>query len=258
MVTSCSLFQIPDDFQKPETVSLPAITISTMTPIPTPTFQPTITSSSIWIESGLQGTIPAPIETENHAGLVSPTFPQEYHITDIVGRSQYFALGCEASAAVDWAAYYGISINEFEFQHQLPLSDNPDKGFVGNVDSPWGQVPPYAYGVHAGPIAELLQEFGLNAVSVKGYTVSQIKEQISNDNPVIAWVIGNVVGGVPFEYIDSSGDTTIVAAYEHVVLVTGYGEDTIRYMNNGGFYDIPTQVFANSWEVLGKMAIISE
>jgi uncharacterized protein YvpB len=107
--------------------------------------------------------------------------------------------------------------NEFEFQYKLPLSDNPDLGFVGDVNSPWGQVPPYGYGVHAGPIADLLNAYGIPAKAYKGYTLEQIKTQIAAGKPVIAWVIGNVVGGVPYEYTDKHGSKTIVAAYEHVV-----------------------------------------
>lgn len=186
------------------------------------------------------------------------TLPDEHYIWDIRGHKQYFPLGCEASVAVDWAAYFDININEFEFQHKLPLSDNPDLGFVGGVEGPWGQVPPYSYGVHADPVANLLVEYGLNARGVKDFTIDEIKAQVSQDKPVMVWVIGNVVGGVPYEYTDSNGNTTVVAAYEHVVIVTGYDEETIRYMNNGKFYDVPTDVFVNSWSVLGKMVVYLE
>jgi hypothetical protein len=78
--------------------------------------------------------------------------PAAHYIYNIWGHRQYFAIGCEASAATDWAKYFGVEINEFNFQYQLPQSDNPDLGFVGSVDGPWGQVPPYAYGVHAHPL----------------------------------------------------------------------------------------------------------
>jgi uncharacterized protein YvpB len=182
--------------------------------------------------------------------------PVEYHIYNILGHRQYFAIGCEASATMDWAAFFGIAINEFNFQYQLPQSDNPDLGFVGSVEGPWGQVPPYAYGVHAEPVAEVLRErYGMNAQGVKGFTLEQLKAEIAANRPVIAWVIGNCVGGVPYEYTDSQGNTTIVAAYEHVVIVTGYTNETIRYMNNGKFYDIPTEYFLNSWGVLGNMVV---
>lgn len=182
--------------------------------------------------------------------------PDSYYIWDIWGHRQYFPIGCEASAANDWAWYFGEAINEFDFQMQLPISDNPDIGFVGSVEGPWGQVPPYAYGVHAEPVAKVLRDnYGMNAQAAKNLTIEQIKAEVASGQPVIAWVIGNVVGGIPYEYTDSQGSIVIVAAYEHVVIVTGYNEETIRYMNNGKFYDIQYEYFENSWAVLGNMAL---
>ncbi|MBI9043266.1 MAG: C39 family peptidase [Anaerolineaceae bacterium] len=181
--------------------------------------------------------------------------PIQSFIPNISGHKQYFPLGCETSAAIDWAKYYGMQINEFEFQYEIPLSDNPDYGFVGDVNSPWGQTPPYAYGVHAEPIADLLIDYGLNAKAVRNSSLAEIKKNVAEGNPVLVWVIGNCVGGIPHEYTDSHGRVSIVAAYEHVVIVTGYTSQTIRYMNNGKFYDIPNAVFENSWSVLGNMAI---
>ncbi len=184
-----------------------------------------------------------------------PTLPAEHHISGISSDHQYFALGCEARAAIDWANFFGIEINEYDFQYALPLSDNPDKGFVGDVNGPWGQIPPYAYGVNAGPVAALLQTYGLPAQAHKGLTSEQVKEQLAQDHPVIAWVIGNMVGGTAVEYTDQQGDTTLVAPYEHVVILTGYDADNIRYVTNGKYYDIPYQYFERSWGVLGNMAI---
>jgi uncharacterized protein YvpB len=197
-------------------------------------------------------------QTPTPTATLTPVLPEEYYITGIFGHKQYFPLGCEASVATDWAAFFGVEINEFNFQFELPLSDNPDLGFVGDVAGPWGQVPPYAYGVHAAPVAELLRQHGLPASAYKGMTIEQIKAEIAEGQPVIAWVIGNMVGGVPAEYTDRAGNTTTVAAYEHVVLVTGYNETKLRYNSNGKFYEAPYAVFSNSWKVLGNMAIIYE
>jgi len=184
------------------------------------------------------------------------SIPESHYIWDIWGHRQYFGIGCETSAAVDWADYFGVTISEFNFQLRLPISDNPDLGFVGSVNGPWGQVPPYAYGVHAAPIAMVLQEYyGMQAVGVKGFTIEQIKQEIASGQPVIAWVIGNCVGGIPYEYIDKEGNAVTVAAYEHVVILTGYNEESIRYMNNGKFFDIPTENFKNTWSVLGNMVV---
>jgi len=68
----------------------------------------------------------------------------------------------------------------------------------------------------------------------------------------------NCVGGVPYEYTDSRGTVVDVAAYEHVVIVTGYDEKNIRYLNNGQLYEIPFYVFLNSWGVLGNMVVYIE
>ncbi|NPV55142.1 MAG: hypothetical protein HPY76_00510 [Anaerolineae bacterium] len=225
-----------------------AATTVSQTPSP-PTPQPTATSTPTSVPLTA---IPSPAPSE------TPTVPESFYITDILGHRQYFSIGCEASAAVDWAEYFGFTINEFEYQHKLPLSDNPDLGFVGNVNSPWGQVPPYAYGVHAYPIANLLRDYGLRATGVKGWTLEQVKYELAQGQPVIAWVIGNMVGGVPYEYTDQNGGKVIVAAYEHVVILTGYDADSIRYLNNGRFYDIPNEYFLNSWGILGNMALYWE
>ena len=91
----------------------------------------------------------------------------------------------------------------------------------------------------------------------KGYTLEQIKTQIAAGKPVIAWVIGNMVGGVPYVYTDKKGNQVTVAAYEHVVIVTGYNEDHVRYMTNGRFYEAPDKVFLNSWGVLGNMVVVA-
>ena len=206
---------------------------------------------------------PFPERTETSLPNNTPTptlveIPESFYITDFSGTGQYFALGCEASAAVDWANYFGVTIYEYNFQHELPLSDNPDLGFVGDAKGPWGQVPPYAYGVHAAPVAELLRNYGLPAVGEKGLTLEQVKASLAQSKPVIAWVIGNMVGGIPYEYTDKEGNKTIVAAYEHVVILTGYSQENIRYLNNGRFYEVPVDVFMNSWGVLGNMAVLHE
>ena len=182
--------------------------------------------------------------------------PESHYIWNILGHRQFFPIGCEASAADDWAKYFGVEVDEFAFQVRLPISDNPDLGFVGDVNGPWGQVPPYAYGVHAGPVAQVLSEYyGMNAVGMKGFTTRKLKEQIAADKPVITWVVANCTWSEPYEYTDKAGNKVITAPYEHVVIVTGCNETSIRYMNNGKFFDIPTEYFERTWSVLGNMVV---
>jgi uncharacterized protein YvpB len=223
-------------------------------PSPTPAFTAAVTLPV----ASSPTTTPSTEPVSSPTASATPALPKEHYIHNIMGHRQYFSIGCEAAVAKDWANYFGKDFNEFEFQYKLPLSDNPDLGFVGDVNAPWGQVPPYGYGVHAAPIAALLNTYDIPATAYKGYTLEQVRVMVSQDKPVIAWVIGNVVGGVPYEYTDLQGNKVIVAAYEHVVIVTGYSETCIRYMNNGNFYETPNEVFLNSWGILGNMVVVSE
>jgi uncharacterized protein YvpB len=235
----------------PAILATPAAIIVHNTLAPTETAIPVISGAT-------QTLLPSPVDTAGPRQTPTISLPKEHYIRSITGHKQYFPLGCEAATAKDWARYFKKDFNEFEFQYKLPLSDNPDLGFVGDVNAPWGQVPPYGYGVHAGPVADLLNTYGIAAKAYKGYTLEQIKVKIAQDKPVIAWVIGNVVGGIPYEYTDSKGNKTVVAAYEHVIIVTGYSETRLRYMNNGKFYETPNEVFLNSWGVLGNMVVVDE
>jgi len=72
---------------------------------------------------------------------------------------------------------------------------------------------------------------------------------------LIAWVIRNCVGGIPYVYIDKEENAVTVEAFEHVVILTGYDQETILYMNNGKFYDIPVENIKNTWLVLDNMVV---
>jgi uncharacterized protein YvpB len=184
--------------------------------------------------------------------------PKEAYLYGFVGHKQYYSIGCEASVAVDLAKYYHIYITEYDFQMALPKSDNPDLGFVGDVNGPWGQVPPDAYGVHAVPVAETLTQLGMPAEGGKNYTLEDIKAQLAQSKPVIVWVIGHMEYSDPVEYVDKQGVISIVAPYEHVVVLTGYNADTVRYNNNGRYADVKIETFLKSWGVLGNMAVFHE
>lgn len=218
-------------------------------PSPTPEPSSTLRPSSTPLPS------PTPIPSFTTVPSSTP-IPESIYIKGVTSFRQSYPISCESRTAVDWAEFFGVQIFESDFQFALPLSDNPDKGFVGDVHDPWGQVPPYSYGVHAAPVATLLkEEYGLSARAAKNFSLENLKKELASGQPLIAWVIGNMVGGIPSEYIDQAGDKVIVAAYEHTVIVTGYGKDHIRYLNNGNFFQVPVDTFLNSWGVLGNMVV---
>ena len=212
----------------------------TINPLPTPTPHPTLTPN------------PTPTPTS------TPDIPASAAVTNIYGTNQALPLNCESSSAVDWAGYYGTYINDVTFHNELPLTDNPDTGFVGNVYGVWGQIPPNPYGVHADPIAANLRNHGLPAVAVHNFDYMDLQRQIAKGNPVIVWVIGHVWAGTPVQYTDSQGRTTTVARYEHTVMVIGYGPTSVTILDGNSTYSRSLDAFFGSWGVLGNMAVIHE
>lgn len=217
----------------------------TDTPTPTPTFTPTYTPSPT---ETLLPTVPPP------EGL-----PSEAYITDISGYPQIANLDCESRTAVDFAAYFGISISEMDFINQLPQSDNPNDGFVGSIYDEKGQLPPSSYGVYARPVAALLRAYGLNAWDQSGMSFDTIQSEVANSRPVMVWVIGNVwPGSGSSTYVTSSGASVLIANWEHTVMIIGYNSQYVTVLDGNLIYERDISTFLSSWSVLGNMGIVVE
>ncbi len=227
----------------------------TLTSTPTLTYTPTSTATATITNTPTETAVPT--ETRTPTRTMPPLLPPaQAHITDITGDTQKMPLSCEASAATDWAAYFGKAIDEYQFQNRLPVSDNPDKGFVGSVFGTWGQIPPAPYGVHADPVANLLQEYGLNAHAMHAFSLNEIKKEVAANRPVIVWVTGLVEPGSSVPYFDSEGERAIVAHFQHTVIVIGYDEASVTILDGSKIYQRSNAVFTQSWQSLGFQAII--
>ncbi len=194
----------------------------------------------------------------------TPDLPIQAIIYGVTGKPQALPLDCESRSAVDWAKYFDKNIDEFAFFNRLPHSDNPDKGFVGSVYGTWGQIPPNPYGVHAEPVAEVLRDYGLPAKARRPLSWYELRAEIAAGRPVIVWIIGYhnnnydkdpLLNGVPEYYTPSDGLHTVVARYEHTVVVTGYTSSYVHYLNGDKIYIINSDKFLDSWSALGNMAI---
>lgn len=185
------------------------------------------------------------------------TPPQKAYIRGVRGQQQSYALSCESRSAVDWASYWGVEISEKKFLKRLPRSDNPEKGFVGNPSDQLGQIPPASYGVHAEPVASLLREFGLGAQAHKNADWSLLQAEIAKGRPVIVWVIGQMWKGVPVRYSSLDGEKSVVARYEHTMILVGYTPKKVNAIDpaTGSEHVFALQDFLTSWKILGNMAI---
>ena len=187
-----------------------------------------------------------------------PALPARARVNGVTGQKQALPLDCESRVAVDWARFFGVVINEFEFLNKLPKSDNPDAGFVGNVHGAWGQIPPYPYGVHAEPVAAILRDYGLSAYAHRPLSWDDLRAEIAAGRPVYVWVIGSAsFNEIPVYYRSSDGHLSIVAHYEHVVMVIGYTENNVTILDGGTAHTRSLSQFLSSWSALGNMAIIA-
>ena len=186
--------------------------------------------------------------------------PEKFYIHGVEGHPQMFSLSCEARSAADWAAFWGVRIRERKFLYDLPRSDNPDKGFVGNPNDPWGNVPPKSYGVHAKPVADLLSQYGLQVEARKGVKWKDVQAEIAAGRPVIVWVVGQMWPGLPVRYTASDGKTTIVATHEHTMILVGYTTDVVYGVDaySGKTLAYSKTAFLKSWAALGQMVIVGQ
>ena len=181
--------------------------------------------------------------------------PPSARVLGVMGHRQTLPLSCESRSAADWAGFNGVIIDELEFMRALPQSDDPDRGFVGDVNGEWGSLPPDAYGVHAGPVARLLQSYGLRAEARRYMTWDDLRAEIAAGRPVIVWVTGHVEEGEGVVYTARDGRRTIVARYEHTVIVVGYDEATVLVVDGANTYRRPVERFLASWGALRNMAV---
>ncbi|MEJ2263130.1 MAG: C39 family peptidase [Anaerolineales bacterium] len=189
------------------------------------------------------------------SGIYRPEEPLEVFEGELFKGTWTLNVADHYQADTGWANHFGVRIGEFEFFNKLPVSDNPDKGFVGDVYGTWGQIPPAPYGVHAEPVAKLLREYGLNAYAHRPLSWEGLKAEVAAGRPVFVWVVGNAVHGIPTYYLDSSGALTVVARYEHTVIVTGYSSNSVTYLNGSTLYTVDRAEFLESWSALRNMAI---
>lgn len=208
------------------------------------------------LEATIAQVLPDPTPTP------APVLPASATVSGMSGANQQLPLDCESRSAVDWAAHYGVYINELEFYNNLPHSDDPDAGFVGDVNGDWGQIPPEDYGVHAIPIADLLNDYGVTAYARRAVDWDTVRAEIANGDPVIVWIVGgasySLVNGMPIYYTaGSTGHASVVAAYEHTVIVTGYTSTTVTVLNGAYFVTLSLDQFLDSWSALWNMAVLA-
>ena len=176
---------------------------------------------------------------------------------EMVGSKQTKNLTCESQSAADLLKFWGKPVGEMEFFTRLPRSDNPHKGFVGSPDAPPGSLPPNGYGVYAGPVAETLRSFGLDAETHANKGINWLRQELAAGRPVIVWSTYGFKEQPVKTYIPRDGQQVDIVQYEHTFLAVGYDTTGVAVIDplDGLRKTIPYGEFIRGWNLLGQMAV---
>ena len=183
--------------------------------------------------------------------------PPATFVDGVIGHPQEHNLSCESRSATDLAAFWDVTFTEDEFFRRLPKSDNPNRGFLGDVDLPPGSMPPVGYGVYVGPVAANLRSFGLAAQAQREWNLDALKAELAAGRPVIVWSTYDMrMPGVE-NWVSSDGATSVIVQWQHTFIAVGYDEEGVYLVDA---YDAATkhfsyQAFDGAWAQLGRQAV---
>ena len=183
-------------------------------------------------------------------------------VEGVVGHPQEHNLSCESRSATDVAAFWGAIFAEDDFFRRLPKSDNPHRGFLGDVDLPAGSMPPLGYGVYVEPVAATLRSFGLDAQArharaQQAWNLDGLKAELAAGCPVVVWATYDMqLPGVE-TWVSSDGATSDVVKWQHTFIAVGYDEEGVTLVDayDGETKEIPYEAFTPAWDQLGRMAV---
>jgi len=184
-------------------------------------------------------------------------YPPSSYVEGVVGHPQEHNLSCESRSATDLAAFWGVTFAEDAFFRRLPKSDNPHRGFLGDVDLPAGTMPPAGYGVYVGPIAATLRSFGLDAQARQEWSLDGLKGELAAGRPVIIWATYDMqLPGVE-TWVSSDGETSVVVKWQHTFIAVGYDEESLYLVDayDGVAKVFSYEAFVPAWDQLGRMAV---
>ncbi|MGI8688844.1 MAG: C39 family peptidase [Thermomicrobiales bacterium] len=171
----------------------------------------------------------------------------------IVG--QVWNLTCEYAATSAATALLGQTITQQTFVDEIGFDANPNKGFRGRLNGPWGGTTDY--GVYPAPILSVLQQRGFaHSYSFRG-NPDMLRAALSNDHPVVVWLVGTF-GAATRTEATSDGEQFFLVPYEHAMTAYGYTESSIMLMDPGtaSYRTVSWQTFTHAWMQLDGMALI--
>lgn len=186
--------------------------------------------------------------------LLTDPLPPAHTIPGMPIVSQWWNLTCEYAATSAATALYGQAITQQEFVDAIGFDANPNKGFRGRLDGPWGGTTDY--GVYPAPILQVLQQRGfVHSYAFHG-NPDILRAALSKDRPVVVWLVGTF-GMAPRVDTTSDGEQFFLVPYEHAMTAYGYTESSIMLMDPGtaSYRTVSWPTFTQAWMELDGMAL---
>ncbi|BDZ30003.1 C39 family peptidase [Lactiplantibacillus sp. WILCCON 0030] len=162
--------------------------------------------------------------------------PASYRLkVPVVSQLPELPTGCEITAVDMMLQYAGAKVNKNQLANEMPRSDDPNEGFVGDPHSEYG------YGLYVYPrgLLTTVQRHAGSAVDLTGISLTQLKAQITRGHPVVVWV------------------TNIDGFASHALTVTGF-EPMRIYFNDpwtGQAASLSNDAFNLAWQGNGSRAL---
>ena len=191
------------------------------------------------------------------AAVADPDVPPSAYVAGVIGHRQIRPLSCESRSAVDLAAFWGVDIGEDEFFAALPRSDNPNEGFVGDVDDRPGTLPPGGYGVYGPPVAVALRRYGLDGRAHRWLGLERLRAELAAGRPVVIWATYRMLRPEMASWVAADGAVSVIVQWEHTFIAVGYDEEGVYLIDayDAQTYHYPNEQFVSAWMQLNEMAV---
>ncbi|MDR1014347.1 MAG: C39 family peptidase [Coriobacteriales bacterium] len=139
--------------------------------------------------------------------------------------------GCEATATAMMLQYAGSSLTKLDVAAEMPYSDDPYQGFVGDPFTESG------YTIYPQALTSLVRAQLGSAVDLSGASLADVRAFLQDGKPVCCWIA------------DDQG-------YVHCVVVTGY-EDGVVFLNDPleGHTTMTASEFEHVWDNNARRAL---
>ena len=167
---------------------------------------------------------------------------------------QQRSLSCEYASIQIATTMTGQEISEYEIGSLVPLSENPHRGYRGDIHGEWGNTTDY--GVYNEPLQTALDTLGIQSDAFYADGARRaLTNAIDAGSPVVVWL--GMWGDTSYDAYSADGARYQLTRGMHVMVAYGYDDDGV-YLTDPGtavwrFY--AWDEFMAMWNVMDGMGL---